>query len=533
MTRPEPESDDLLRSLDETHARLEQQFLGQPAAFTPDPSITVIPKPQPVEPERAPAACAIASIEWHAPITRLRPQPGLEESSSWAAQDTTSELQDDRGAASGARDSLATVSLASVGEQRSVESIYTRSTFGDCTEAGGDGVLSLAGGNMEAQTSRICAMLRRDSKGKFRLILKRDERGDVYVGTLQASDSKDERDTVREGDYIRSIDGVTVADVGFHGLLQHVKDARDSIVLEVDRTLPLRVLEGDTAVLAGALGRLGIVEERAVAMAAATAEREQVLITVGLNTIAVAELASGIHRTSQEVKQSCSVLGDWWKERSEAAGSGLASLVHAAAPTLRERTEDIGHTLQQLGGELQVQADHLLKRAIPAVTGHQKSNPPPPPPPPPLPPLCAAWAASSFPALSSHPPSVQASSCQAAAAPVASINAPVSSRSAALNEAPSSLRVSSFGWGEPIVQHAAVAANYAASDDMRAGARSAQQLHQFSEEDLREMDDASVMALAMRHSMVDCGAKPAPAGDAPSLSLCNSHDGPPFVVEVD
>jgi hypothetical protein len=455
----------------------------------------------------------------------------MEKSSSWDAQDTAIEHQDGRGAAYGPRCSLATISLASVGEQRTFESTRARSTIGDLTASGGGDAHSLAGG-VKAQIPPTCATLRRDSERKFRLVLKRDDRGDVYIGTLQASDARDERDTIREGDYIRSVDGVTVADVGFHGLLQHVKDARASIVLEVERTLPLRTLERNTAVLAEALGNLGIVEDRAVALAAATAEREQVLSKVGLNTAAMAEFASGIHRTSQEVKQSCSVLSDWWREKSEAAGSGLASLVHAAAPTLRERTEDIGHTLQQLGGELQVQADHLLKRAIPAV---QQDSPPPPPPPPP--PLCAAWAASPCPASSSHQPSLQGpclASAGATMAPVAAAAAQASPRSAVLDGEPSYRLVNSFMWGEPVVEPAAAVADYAVSDEMRARAGPiAQSVGQFTEEDLREMDDASIMALVMRESIADGNTEPAPLGNSPPLSSCNSHDGPPIVVEVD
>jgi hypothetical protein len=70
---------------------------------------------------------------------------------------------------------------------------------------------------------------------------------------------------------------------------------------------------------------------------------------------------------------------------------------------------------------------------------------------------------------------------------------------------------------------------------MRGGARSGnQERQQYTEEELREMDDASIMAMVMHESVAGCSStEPAPPAVSLPLSSCDSHDGPPIVVEVD
>ena len=51
-----------------------------------------------------------------------------------------------------------------------------------------------------------CAVLRRDSGGRFGLLL-REDMGGVYIASLIETDVNDERGQLKEGDYLRSIDG--------------------------------------------------------------------------------------------------------------------------------------------------------------------------------------------------------------------------------------------------------------------------------------------------------------------------------------
>jgi len=541
MATPSPGSDDLLRSLDETHTRLEQQFLGQAVASVADPSIPADPPPledlgsQPARPD--------ASTEWHTLV----------------AQGTTTVPEAE------VRDSLATVSLASVGEQLSAGSHYS-TDLADGYDAG------MHTDNSAEEVPRVRATLRRDSGGLFRMVLKRDEAGDVYIGALPPSDAADERAYLCAGEYIRSIDGVTAADVGFHGLQQHVKSALQSIVLEVERTEPLWPLGSSAAALAEALGRFGIGEAAAAEMAMAATEREGVLGKVGIDARAVAELATEIHRKGEEVKQGWSALGEWWREKSEAAGSGLASFVQAAAPNLRETTEDMGHTLQQIGGELQTHADQLLKRATgPAPGSHQtqrySGSPPPPPPPPPARPLCSGWATGGFSASASSPGGAPPEA-GAVSADVATARA-VAARAAAVSEAaarlvhgapwstaagpyaaavpvgasphavahgsappgaPPSSRISSFGWGEPRIEPE-LGFEPRHPDQLRL-------LGNYSEWQLRQMGEDEIVELVLRESAAEAsqlrgGTALAAGAGAPPVVACGSHDAPPIVVEVD
>ena len=62
---------------------------------------------------------------------------------------------------------------------------------------------------LRAARARVSATLRRDSGGKFRLLLREDEAG-VYIFAAEESDAEDDRALLKEGDYVATIDGFPV-----------------------------------------------------------------------------------------------------------------------------------------------------------------------------------------------------------------------------------------------------------------------------------------------------------------------------------
>lgn len=96
---------------------------------------------------------------------------------------------------------------------------------------------------------RVRAVLRRDSKGIFRLVLRDDARG-IYIFGIDESDAADERERLCEGDYVASIDALPVihsataataaadgplAQLTLEQVKQHIRDAAESITIEVWR----------------------------------------------------------------------------------------------------------------------------------------------------------------------------------------------------------------------------------------------------------------------------------------------------------
>lgn len=543
MTPIDAEPDELLRALDETHARLERRFLGEPAPYVPDPAISG-PPPPPAE-------------EWQTLLAEQQaddPPPPTVMDTNCRGPERKADLE--------ARDSLATVSLASVGERTSVSSTHATAACSIDPEPS----LAMPPFPVSSRfgTSLVRIALRRDSSGMFRLVLKRDAHGDVYIGVLAPSDSGDERGMAKEGEYVHSIDGMTVADIGFEGLLQHIKTAPELIVLEVERVKFPKNLHGGAAALAEALSKFGIVDEQAAAVAEVAAEREEVLQKFGLNTAAVASLATNIHRKGEEVKHGWNALGDWWREKSEAAGAGLSSLVQAAAPTLRETTEDVGHTLKQIGGELHMQADQWIKRTMPAPEAHQRtaSSRPPPPPPTVPPPLCADWVVglSSSQTQNLHCGHSQGGSL--GATPIAGLSpsnnasqpgvgwgggtshtpliddAHTLMRSGTPTENVSSApRISNPGWGDPIIDPNATAGGFYCT--VRNGMPVA-----FGGNDLPFEEQMGIMArqsgnessvhhVANNPAQASCVPGPQSMGSVPIVRASNNHDSPPIVAEMD
>ena len=95
MTPIDAEPDELLRALDETHARLERRFLGEPAPYVPDPAISG-PPPPPAE-------------EWQTLLAEQQaddPPPPTVMDTNCRGPERKADLE--------ARDSLATVSLLSL-----------------------------------------------------------------------------------------------------------------------------------------------------------------------------------------------------------------------------------------------------------------------------------------------------------------------------------------------------------------------------------------------------------------------------------
>lgn len=81
----------------------------------------------------------------------------------------------------------------------------------------------------------VTATLHRDSTRLFRLQLKEDRDGAVYVAGLPASDACDERSLLRCGDFLRSVGGRAVSTLSLAEVKQMVKEANDELELQVFR----------------------------------------------------------------------------------------------------------------------------------------------------------------------------------------------------------------------------------------------------------------------------------------------------------
>lgn len=91
------------------------------------------------------------------------------------------------------------------------------------------------------------AVLRRDAKGLFKLVLKEGSEG-VYIGRLHASDAEgDERALLCEGDVILSINGLQPQSMKFEDLKQYVRDCPGALHIEVDRAAINKVTSGNEA----------------------------------------------------------------------------------------------------------------------------------------------------------------------------------------------------------------------------------------------------------------------------------------------
>ncbi|EOD39004.1 hypothetical protein EMIHUDRAFT_223852 [Emiliania huxleyi CCMP1516] len=175
--------------------------------------------------------------------------------------------------------------------------------------------------------------LSRDSGGLFRLVLKRAESGEVYIGALLPSDSGDGRALLREGEVVAAIDGLTAGAAGFEGLLAHVKAAEQSILLEASLACTSRLAPPPTRLATrGAVRMIGLGQEAAAGVASAAVER-------GIDPAAAAGLAENLHRKGEEMKlgwqNAATQIGGWWRDRTEAAQEKIEAIKQAAWPAGR------------------------------------------------------------------------------------------------------------------------------------------------------------------------------------------------------
>ena len=247
---------------------------------------------------------------------------------------------------------------------------------------------------------------------------------------------------------------------------------------------------------------IGLGQEAAAGVASAAVER-------GIDPAAAAGLAENLHRKGEEMKlgwqNAATQIGGWWRDRTEAAqekieaikqaawpAGSLASpsrlcppppppslavsrwsrfslrpspaaralcvpdgpLKQAAGPALRETSEEVGHTLQQMREEVALKAEGVLHRVAPPPA--RPGDPPPPPRTPPSRPLCVAWAPTSAPGAEAGGVGAAAAARAAAARAEGASRAAASlfsaSGGALASAAPlgvvAEARISSLGWGD-------------------------------------------------------------------------------------
>ena len=124
--------------------------------------------------------------------------------------------------------------------------------------AGSSELAASAGGAPAPIGSTVSAVLRRDSGGLFKLVL-REGAGGVLIGRLPPSDAEgDERTRLCEGDLVLAINGLRTSTMSFEELRSYVKECPGALHLEVRRMpggVPGGVPTRDTA--AGGGGGMG------------------------------------------------------------------------------------------------------------------------------------------------------------------------------------------------------------------------------------------------------------------------------------
>ena len=259
---------------------------------------------------------------------------------------------------------------------------------------------SAAGGAPPAQHVR--AVLRRDSGDQFKLVLRElrtETSSGVSIQRLLESDSGDERGKLREGDVLRTINGLVPGSMRFDDLKAYVRDCPGALHLEVERLCAWPPPEGEEAASAwqdGASAATGTVTFVApptlLAGGAAAAGGGGGAVTAGggaaaggswgdnggggLPTFAPSAAADG--RTSPDLlgglaskvqtlleKPEVKEL----KGRAEHTGkewlAGFRSLLDAG----RESLEEQGHALRVLGDDLRSQAERVNERVKETIGG--------------------------------------------------------------------------------------------------------------------------------------------------------------------
>lgn len=95
--------------------------------------------------------------------------------------------------------------------------------------AGGDGDSLVS---PPASGPVVRATLRRDSGGRFQLLLKQSEQG-IYIARLPPSDAGDDRPLLREGDLLRTVNGLNPQVMHFDDLKAYVRDCPGALHLEI------------------------------------------------------------------------------------------------------------------------------------------------------------------------------------------------------------------------------------------------------------------------------------------------------------
>ena len=214
----------------------------------------------------------------------------------------------------------------------------------------------------------VRAVLRRDSANRFKLQLK-DSPSGVLISRLLPTDAPDdERSMLREGDLVRTINGIRATDMPIDELKDYVRDSPGALHMEVERFMSpgggARVSDeilGDGDDVGGGGRELEEGLENVLGNVKSGWDELGRQFGQLMDRSDVVELRERAEQTSRD-------LGGQLKDLTERAGDGWKTLVDAG----RDTFEDRGHALRQLGDGLR---DGVLRQfAEPDGTDSQRAT---------------------------------------------------------------------------------------------------------------------------------------------------------------
>ena len=217
---PPSSAEDILSSLDATHASLAARVKAQTSSPPSAPVLQSTPvsislvSPQPAAPTggstvseaHSKAAMLIRAAEQQRKLAQLLPDEGMQ--SEMIAEAQAQEAQ--------AQALLAQVAPAPAA---ATSGSAWQDVSGGCGDPTPPSTLPPPPvGQSPPSDEPVRAVLRRDSGGLFKLLLKESAQG-IFIGRLVASDAAgDERAKLREGDVVTSLNGLRPTSMGFEEL---------------------------------------------------------------------------------------------------------------------------------------------------------------------------------------------------------------------------------------------------------------------------------------------------------------------------
>ena len=238
-----------------------------------------------------------------------------------------------------------------------------------------------------APPSHVTAVLRRDSQQLFKLLLK-ESPGGVLISRLLPSDAEgDERSKLREGDIVRTINGLGAYEMPIDQLKAYVRDCPGALYVEVERLEmpPMSAFndamsaeerfrarfgngggggpggsrqaapaENDLDALLGNVtsnvknGLEDLKDQFSVFMQRDVPELQQ-RAEVTREQLASGELTARLGTRAKEIGEQAKVFGEQAKETWRDLLDAGKETSHDLAPHVEKAKQDLGHGLKQLG----------------------------------------------------------------------------------------------------------------------------------------------------------------------------------------